>query len=883
MSIFDEMGQTRRITETSQALRYFTDRASIIKEFLYRAYSDAPNGKVFYLHADGGVGKSLLLRFLRDYCCRRLATDERETVMGLGDDELIEYLLRTPIRNPIHYAYLNFDAASQGLDQPRESFSALLSLRRQLLPAKMRFPLFELAIAWYLAQTNQFDRHHIKAVIPAEVSSLGAAIVDGLTNSALGSIFVGVMENLAQRSNVDEWLRLRLMQRNLSQTDVEEIRALRADFELFDKLPEFFARDLNIAMAIEETPTHLVLFFDTHEAFWGIERDLSDDLFFKRDEWLRCLIGNISRRLGIDVIIAGRDQLRWPSAPHLHYPIAEKYLEQHDLEYFSRNDAERYLSKVGIPETAQPILIEQATVDADKVLPFYIGLVADIALAAQHRGLDITGEEFLSSFTAEPSGQELVTRLLRYVDRDAENAVRALCAPSSFDEEVFRELGNQLHFTQTHAAFDTITGFSFVQSDGQSDPPQFRIQPLLRKILHDQNDATTARAHAVLQTYYSTVAEADPTALAKAIYHTNHLNWEEGVVRWLQNFRDALQQLDYATCNPLLNVLPELIVKTSLRQAQILMLEGEYNSRLARYESALAAYASALAACERASTEIPTDINALRFELEFCRGDSYIGTGAVQVELSTYEEARTSLRDAIRCYEIAEELKPNDANAINGKGRALSQIAEMDADLSLYTTARESFHDAIGHYDRALTNEPDNKGVRNNKGIVLLRLGKLQRDLAQYDDEITSLNAAISEFQASAEPPNGNLIALSNLGLTLVELADLLVEIGRYREADGHYREALNVFDQPLNNTPTLSQALTNKSLAYFGLAHLHHLLGEYNRARVRYRSAIRLNEAALISTPGHVFVHSNLALAYSGLADTLKETRQIRRSPAML
>jgi hypothetical protein len=43
-------------------------------------------------------------------------------------------------------------------------------------------------------------------------------------------------------------------------------------------------------MAQQEELKRIVLFFDAHEAFWGHQRDLPEEVFFQRDEWLRCLL-----------------------------------------------------------------------------------------------------------------------------------------------------------------------------------------------------------------------------------------------------------------------------------------------------------------------------------------------------------------------------------------------------------------------------------------------------------------------------------------------------------------------------------------------------------------------------------------------------------------
>ncbi len=71
MSIFDDTGQSPSITEGSRSLRLFIDRYHLIRAFTRALHEDDALGKILYLRGGGGNGKSLLIRFLQRYACKR--------------------------------------------------------------------------------------------------------------------------------------------------------------------------------------------------------------------------------------------------------------------------------------------------------------------------------------------------------------------------------------------------------------------------------------------------------------------------------------------------------------------------------------------------------------------------------------------------------------------------------------------------------------------------------------------------------------------------------------------------------------------------------------------------------------------------------------------
>src|SRR5688500_17646132 len=128
--------------------------------------------------------------------------------------------------------------------------------------------------------------------------------------------------------------------------DIEAIHRMDPERELLQELPGFFAEDLNAAMRGEDAPRRIALFFDTHEAFWGEQRDAQGIRDFIRDEWLRCMLDTLVRRLEIVSVVAMRERPRWQHAERC--PIAESAIELVHIAHLSDEDARAYLGPAKI-------------------------------------------------------------------------------------------------------------------------------------------------------------------------------------------------------------------------------------------------------------------------------------------------------------------------------------------------------------------------------------------------------------------------------------------------------------------------------------------------------------------------------------------------------
>lgn len=151
MSIFDETGQGTSVTEGHRALALFTNRHFYLRKFATYLNEAPPPGKILFVHGDGGNGKSLLLRFLVEKCCKEFAPDDWAYLNDLEDEDFASQLREADVA---FVPYVLHDFAMQpNLDErPQEPFEGPFMLRRALANRGLLFPLFDFRVRMAFAQ-----------------------------------------------------------------------------------------------------------------------------------------------------------------------------------------------------------------------------------------------------------------------------------------------------------------------------------------------------------------------------------------------------------------------------------------------------------------------------------------------------------------------------------------------------------------------------------------------------------------------------------------------------------------------------------------------------------------------------------------------------------
>ncbi len=608
MSVSQNISQRQSLTQVNRALQHFTDRHELTKRFAEYLNDEPPPDKILFFYGDGGNGKSLLLKFLLNNYCKYFSTDVWQQLKAKSTYELVDLIkgaksssprrkyARSPLDSIIQKlkrwlerisgkqlgtnaadwqwnfqsvpaVLLDFEQQPIDEERPQDPFYGLLMLRGRLVKAfarwgyQLNFPLTDYACVWYLQQKGKLTNEFIAKLFPASELFLTGGTIN-LFKTVLGAqqlaiALAGSLPILAVSTfNViskyfGKDLTLYLRGRGLKPEDLQKITQLDPDKELIDALPNFLAEDLNVAMQRQNAPPKIVLFFDSHEAFWGDWRGRGEAKYFKQDEWLRCLLAQLDRSR-IVAVVAGREKPRWQEAAQ--WSIPQDQLELKQVFHFCTKDARKYLQEIGIEdEQLGEQLINYARLDQGLVHPLYLGLCGDIVRSAYSQGKTLTAGDCQLMSESQQKLKILVERLLKYVDEEIADAIDALCACRAFERELYFQLGRALKFNPSHAAFDCLINFSFVWSLKQRGRDWYRLHPLIRRLKAEENRQMTGDAHAFLEQYYR-----ERENIAEAIYHAIFQDWRRGVGEWLEVFQTATGEGNFELCRILEEIRKEL-------------------------------------------------------------------------------------------------------------------------------------------------------------------------------------------------------------------------------------------------------------------------------------------------------------------------------------
>ncbi len=531
LSIRTKANQFESVSEGEVALSLFTDRTDLRRLFL-EWINDTPEEKIIFLKGEGGNGKSLLLKYLKNNYNVKLPSPLWERIKNTGNIEFTSYEVEENAKEGkvIEVPTSFIDFSLQVNHQPLET---LLAIRRNLSGHGIKFYQFDYACIWYFFKSKQLTGDTIKKYFPAEEFDILNTISDYLLKSEGGNKWMTTAK--AVLSFIDKHAHQKIgMKLKSAFIDEEKIRYIQnLDFEtdLLNELPSFLATDLN--NSLETLPSkRILMLFDTHEALFKTNLFQSDDLLFERDKWLRKLLLELDINRGIIVALTGRDVPKWNEAPH-GTSIPNEFLEIRDVGDLSFPDAQIYLGKLEITneELVGSILSSTESIrGSNYVHPFYLALSADVVLESRRNAKELKATDF----TPNEKKQTVVQRFFRYTEPEIKEAIIALSTCRFFDWDIYLNLGTELHFITTKAAFDQLISFSFVHKieDGkQEEQNKFKIHDLLRHILSTTEKDKQEKAHVVMTHYYKRQLEdldkfhLTPTeivAFEEAWFHSVH-------------------------------------------------------------------------------------------------------------------------------------------------------------------------------------------------------------------------------------------------------------------------------------------------------------------------------------------------------------------------
>jgi tetratricopeptide (TPR) repeat protein len=916
----------KTITEGSRALECFTDRIEAVKRFNLYLNHEPSQPTFLFFHGVGGNGKSLLLRFLRKHCCRPLSG--WENLQDVGYSALLRAYPDDSLQ-PFPSVLLDFGMQPNGEDRPQESFPGLLMLRRGLSGGMLRFPLYDFACIWYLHKTKRLSPERLASLFPAEELAVLGAVSDVISKAAFGTLASAVINVLSkhfkQRASI-YWHK-----RKLEAADVERIQGLDVESDLMDELPAYFAADLNASMQLDAAPKRVVLFFDTHEAFWGQDRDLGD--FYRRDQWFRRLLSALQPEKGIVVVGAGQEFPRWSRAKS--HPIPDSKVEYQLVGNLSQNSAQEYLQSANVEDPTQRVLLcSYAEVEPGQIHPLFLGLCADIVLEASARKIDLAPNEFAKSSEEVDIGGKLVDRLLRCVDEGTGDAVRAISACRAFDRDIYFKLARELHFNDTDHGFRKLTRFSFVSPIEGRVQGLYRVHDLLRRLIHESNEEFERRANAVLEQYYSQLA--GPAATAEAVYHASRLDWKRGIRQWVTLFDSAFWSSDYPLCRALLAVRGALGAKGQFESGMLARCEADFCKVRALYAESSQGYKEALKCFDRAQHEgdsielqkskaqlllnlgelqstqnqvlecartyhkvidiCELALSVAKDDVELCnlKAEAQLGFGDLNNWASRSEQAIENYSAAletcdqilhqVRDYPIGGPLSATILDVLNNKAYALAGIGEVESSLFLHEKAIRSYRRAESCYDEALRRSVD-PVVQNDKAYNFASIAESEIALSRFKSAFENCKRALTIYDEILQRAPEDIIYHSNKSRALRIAGNSLTHLSRYDEAQQRYGEALAACSEALRQAPAEAWALCNKGLVLLSLGEMQSGKAEHAEALESFTQSLEAFESFLSQSPndaealagrGHVLFNKGKVLGKTlQLEDAIEAYRQ--------
>ncbi|HEY3266615.1 MAG TPA: tetratricopeptide repeat protein [Armatimonadota bacterium] len=855
-SINERAGRQESVTQPWRALQYFTDRHALIRVFCNYLNRDPVDERVLFLHGDGGNGKSLLQRHLQTRFCKRLAAPRWTYAMSLPDAEMAALIENEPVdaATAVPFASLDFADEPKENSRPKEALYALMMMRRQLAGHRLQMPLFDFAVVYYLlhpSNQHRWTADRVKSLFPDQEMGVVSALIDLASQSSYGSAVASVLKLIDKR--VGSKMTLAWRKRGLDEKSVAAIRIMDPEKELERALPRFFGESLNAAMHAAGAPKRVALFFDTHEAFWGRDRELPRQERSGRDHWLRALLCALDPSAGIVVVVAGRDKPEWSQLPENGIPPESLHMRL--VGNLPDADAESCLVRIGIDDAAvRRALVDFARVAPNEVHPLCLGLAADVALAGAARDEPFSAEVFPTDPNVQAKMELLVNRLLSWAGEEVSSAVRALSACRSFDWHIYQYLASELHFRETETAYATLIGYSFVWPTQREGQDAKRIHDLLRRVFRDANEPLLSRAHAAMERYCAEQAQTgNELAMIEAIYHANQLDPSRGMGMWAYLYDAAMRSSRHDLCRALNELRSELVVTNPSERGSIGYRIGDFHAALARYDDAAGEYALAAASFDQALKLAPDDVGVLNN-----KGNVLQGLGELQAALSQHKQAAKTYALAVASYDQALVRAPDDARILNNKGNVLARLGDLQAVLSQHEQAAKTYVLAVASFDQALERAPDDVNAHNNKGNVLLSLGALQAALSQHEQAAKSYALAVASFDQALVRAPDHVDVHNNKGNVLLSLGALQAALSQHEQAAKSYALAVASYDQALERAPDDVYAHNNKGNVLQSMGDLQAVLSQREQATATYALAVASYDQALERAPDDVNAHSN-------------------------
>ncbi len=727
------------LTEDLLAIRNFTDREEAIAAF--NRHLNAAEGAalpVLHFYGVGGIGKSLLLRKLRDELPPGLPHARVDfEFAGMRDELRALTLLRVNLGQEFDLAFYEFD------------------LVRTVLAAK------EGAGEEELVAVSPFLRAFLSGL--KAVPGVGEPLAAG--TEAVEHVLHGLQSKFPKLEGAIRWF--------CGTQGVMELRRLDVG-DLLNRLVRAFAAGLSDgAPEREGHACRAVIFLDSYERLWEATPGPTDAQVAGRDEWVRDLYSYLCHSGRVLMVIAGRDYLPWRRVDHRWAKLDEDELDDcldaHLIGGLSAEDTQRYLAKCGVghpPEAGRPTPLQAAIIECSEeerggCLPFYVGLCANIVL--EHRAEEMVDPpaDWFAGIPRDDVAGKLAGRFLTSVGDPVLSEMLMDLSLARWFDLVLVKAKLEVGEPQARVAFKRLSEFSFTQ---EVTPGRLRLHSIMAEALEfllrrakDGPDRLRA-AHEWFKGHWQSRFEAgEAEAEVEAWYHWLRVDPQAAVEAWGGEAEKAVKGLGAARGRTLIGWWDGIDLTTvewrkgmgdepwASALCSLAYWLDELRPFAARHEAVLGRVVDSYEAALRVRTEaaFPTEWGMTQNNL-----------GAAYRNLPTGGMGE-NLRRAIACYEAAlrvwtEEAFPAEwAMTQNNLGLAYGSLPTGDRAENL-RRAIECCEAAL----RVYTEEAfpaDWAMAQNNLGIAHLELptGQRANNLARA---IACYEAALRVYTEEAFP-----------------------------------------------------------------------------------------------------------------------------------
>ncbi|MFJ2272396.1 tetratricopeptide repeat protein [Streptomyces sp. NPDC087849] len=544
----------------------------------------------------------------------------------------------------------------------------------------------------------------------------------------------------------------------------------------------------------------VVLFFDTWEQ---TAQYLDGWLLRLLDEEFGPVPANVI------VVLAGRDEL----AEREWAPLREQVADV-PLEVFTATETRSLLTSRGV---ADPGVVE-AVLQLSMGLPLLVEL---LALARPQSAEDVDAGGDLADVAVE--------RFVQWItDPDKREAVRACALPLQLNEDVFAAAAPP----EAGGLWEWLCGQPFVS--GRAD---FRhYHSVVRASMIRQQRARSPQrwttTHLRLADTHATWRTAVEENVPKA------KRW--GDPEWRRHRLDETYHRLCAHPAAYLTAALEQIVHASGEDTAVLRQWSETLGQAAHdtADSSLIGWSErfreAVAGDEPMLACLTTVLSHDRLSIA-AQVWSYIHRG-IHLFFSAQRE-----RDALASFDQAIAMAPDNAYALELRGRVNQSLGRFDQSIADFTTAldldpararpllfRGQTRQAAGRFDEAIADFTAMLNRYPTDKWALAQRGDSHRQAGHYDQAITDLTAALG-----LDPTNAWALAAR----------------GQARREAGHYDQAITDFTAALDLDPTLTWALS-----YRGLTRRE--AGHYDQAITDLTAALDLDPANAMALVGRGQAH---------------------------